>query len=154
LNIYRNLRTKLLSAAAGRNFITMVTSVAPDRSISVIAANIAASFAFDEGKTAMLLEGDVHSPTLGRLFELEEGASGLLDYLESEQQSIRDVIHATGIPRLRFVPSGDKRENAAEYFTSEKMKGAIEEIATRYPDRFPVVAAPIVQDSAEARILL
>lgn len=154
LNIYRNLRTKLLAAAGGRNFTTMVTSVVPVRSTSVIAANIAASFAFDEGKTALLVEGDVHSPTLARLFELEADSRGLMDYLESEENTIRDVIHETGIPRLRFVPSGDGRENAAEYFTSEKMKGAVEEIATRYPDRYPIVDAPSVQDSADARILL
>ncbi|MGQ9424698.1 XRE family transcriptional regulator [Gilvimarinus sp. F26214L] len=154
LNIYRNLRTKLLAAANGRNFTTLVTSVVPGTDTGLIAANLAASFAFDEGKTAMLLEGDVHSPSLARLFDLDPETDGLMDYLEAEERSIAEVIHPTGIPRLRFIPSGQLRENSAEYFTSEKMHGTIEEILTRYPDRYPIVDAPSVQDSADARILL
>lgn len=154
LNIYRNLRTKLLSAASGRNFSTMVTSVVSDTGTSLVSANLAASFAFDEGKTAMLLEGDVDSSMLARLFGLEEDTQGLMDYLEADGQSVSDVIHETGIPRLRFIPSGPVRENSAEYFTSDKMKATVEEILSRYPDRYPIVDAPSVQDSADARILL
>ncbi|MEX1033992.1 MAG: XRE family transcriptional regulator [Cellvibrionaceae bacterium] len=154
LNIYRNLRTKLISAARGRNFICLVTSVVPGGGTSLISANIAASFAFDEGKTAMLIEGNVHSPSLANLFDLDADTRGLMDYLESEDTPVGDVMHETGIPRLRFIPSGRVRENSSEYFTSDKMKTTVEEIASRYPDRYPIVDAPSIQDSADARILL
>lgn len=154
LDIYRNLRTKLLAAADGKNFTTLVTSVLPGDDTSLIAANIAATFAFDEGKTAMLLEGRVHSPDLARLFDLEGDEPGLLDYLSSEDRGLGSVIHSTGIPRLRFVPGGQGRDSSSEFFTSARMKAAVEEIVTRYPDRYPIINAPSVQDSADARILL
>jgi protein-tyrosine kinase len=153
LNIYRNLRTKLLSAANGHNFTTLITSVSGDRT-SLISANIAASFAFDEGKTAMLIEGNVHSSLLAKLFHLNEDTEGLLDYLESDENTVGNIIHETGISRLRFIPSGQVRENSAEYFTSGKMQATIDEILNRYPDRYSIVDAPSVQDSADARILL
>lgn len=154
LNVYRNLRTKLLSVADGNPFTTLVTSVAPDTQSGLIATNIAASFAFDEGKTAMLIEGDVHSSSLTRLFNLEQDTAGLMDYLDSEESSVATVIHDTGIPRLRFIPNGYVKENSSEHFSSEKMQATVEEIVTRYPDRYPVVNAPSVQDSADARILM
>lgn len=154
LNIYRNLRTKLLSAGTGSNFTTLVTAVTEEAETALIGANLAASFAFDEGKTALLVEGNLHRPSLDRLFELDEAAPGLVDYLEGEDRPIADVIHATGIPRLRFVPAGRLSGSAGEYFSSEKMHEAIAEIVQRYPDRYPIIAAPSVADSADARILL
>lgn len=154
LNVYRNLRTKLLSASDGKNFVTMVTSVNSSDTTGLIATNIAASFAFDEGKTAILVEGDTHAPTVDKLFDFEQGAHGLIDHLETEDGSIADVVYESGISRLRVVPSGETRENAAEHFSSERMKSTIDEIVSRYPDRYPIVDAPSVQESADARILL
>jgi protein-tyrosine kinase len=154
LNIYRNLRTKLLSSGDGANFVTMVTSVNSSETSGLIAANIAASFAFDEGKTAILVEGDNHTPTVDKLFAFDDEAHGLIDHLETDGGSVADIIYESGIPRLRVVPSGETRENAAEYFSSERMKSTIDEITSRYPDRYPIVDAPSVQESADARILL
>lgn len=154
LNTYRNLRTKLLSAGNGRNFTTLVTSVTEDAETALIAANLAASFAFDEGKTALLVEGNLHRRSLDRLFDLKPDAPGLVDYLEVEERSISEVIHETGIARLRFIPAGQLNGNSTEYFTSERMHEAIAEIVQRYPDRYPIVEAPSVADSADARILL
>lgn len=154
LNIYRNLRIKLLAAARGRNFVTLITSVVPRGGSSLVSANVAASFAFDEGKTAMLVEGNVHSPSLGELFDLSDDTQGLMDYLELDDLPVDRVMHETGIPRLRFIPSGRARENSAEYFTSEKMKATIDELVSRYPDRYSIVDAPSIQESADARVLL
>lgn len=154
LNIYRNLRTKLLSAGNGSNFTTLVTSVSDEAETPLIAANLAASFAFDEGKTALLVEGNLRRPWLDRLFDLDEDAPGLVDYLEAEDRPVSEVIRETGIPRLRFIPAGRLNGNSAEYFTSEKMHEAIAEIVERYPDRYPIIEAPSVADSADARILL
>src|SRR5690606_15788671 len=139
LNIYRNLRTKLLSAGSGNNFTTMVTSVIDDAENALIATNLAASFAFDEGKTALLVEGNLRRPSLDKLFDLEEDALGLVDYLEAEERTIADVMHMTGIPRLRFIPAGRGDGSSTEYFTSERMREAIAEIVQRYPDRYSII---------------
>lgn len=156
LNIYRNLRTKLISLNGGRgNFITLVTSVATDCHSSLISANLAAAFAFDEGKTSLLIEGNIYAQSLTRLFDLKEDTTkGLMDYLERDDLSIKDVLHETGINRLRIIPGGKIRENSAEYFSSDKMKSFVRELLAKYPERYPIINAPAIQDSADARILL
>lgn len=154
LNIYRNLRTKLLSISGNRNFVTLVTSVTSRGASSMVSANIAATFAFDEGKTALLIEGNIHTPSLGNLFDLDPKSLGLMECLESDEISVSDVLYETGIPRLRIVTSGESRENSAEYFTSDRMKDLVQELLDRYPERFPIIDAPSIQDSADTRILL
>lgn len=153
LDRYRNLRTKLLSLSKKNNFITMVTSVVPDENSSLVSANLAATFSLDEAKTSMLIEADIHSPALNTLFELQE-KPGLIDYLESEDWDGSEILYKTGISRLRYVPSGIPRENSAEYFTSDKMNSFIEEMVSRYPDRYPIIHAPSIINSADARILI
>ncbi len=152
LDRYRNLRTKLLSMSNKDNFVTLITSAVPNYDCSLVAANLAASFALDETKTSILIEGDIHTPKLGRLLGLENN-KGLIDYLEAEDWDAKEILYKTGIERLRFVPSGLERENSAEYFTSEKMDEFMQQLLKRYPDRFPIVSAPSIVNSADARIL-
>jgi Mrp family chromosome partitioning ATPase len=66
---------------------------------------------------------------------------------------VKDIVYATGVPRLRVVPIGRNVEAAAEYFSSEKMLHFIEELRSRYPDRYIFIDAPPLADSSEARIL-
>ena len=158
LNVYRNLRTNLLSKTGTKNFTIMTTSVVPGGGSSLISANIAATFALDEGKTALLIEGNVHQPSLEKLFDTEDASgeprTGLMDYLESDDLSVSDIIHETGIPRLRFIPVGNRSEDTTEHFTSAKMAQFLKEISERYPDRYPIIDAPSIMDSADARILV
>ncbi|KAB7619238.1 hypothetical protein, partial [Alkalilimnicola sp. S0819] len=52
---FRTLRTSLLQITQGRNFSLLVSSVCVDGGASFVARNLAASFAMDPGKTALLL---------------------------------------------------------------------------------------------------
>lgn len=153
LDRYRNIRTKLLSQTKNENFVTLVTSVIPCENSGLIAANLAATFSLDEAKTSMLVEADIGNPTLNQLFEMKE-ENGLIEYLESDSLDSNHVLHKTGVPRLSFVPSGIKRENSAEYFTSTKMAEFVKELVGRYPDRYPIINAPCVINSADTRILI
>lgn len=154
LNVYRNLRTKLLSASSQGNFVTMVTSVVSGGGSSLISANLAAAFAFDEGKTALLLEGNVHSHSLGQIFDLPDDTTGILDFLETDSLEVSGILHETGIPRLRVIPSGRNEESAAEFFSSSKMRSMLKEIKSRYPERYPIIDAPSIKESADARIIM
>ena len=153
LNKYRNLRTKLLSSSNKENFVTLVTSVVPDDANSMIACNLAATFALDEGKTALLIDANINNPNLSQILDIDSEI-GLIDYLESDSWSREHILIKTPIPRLRLLPSGNIRVNAAEYFTSDKMKDLIRELVNRYPERFPIIDAPSIIHSADTRILL
>jgi capsular exopolysaccharide synthesis family protein len=153
LNQYRNLRTRLLAKCNKENFVTLVTSAVSDLDTAIVSANLAATFALDESKTSMLIEANIANPRLNQMFDMQNHP-GLIDYLEGETNDSDIVLQKTGIPRLRFVPSGVPRESATEYFTSDKMKYFIKELVTRYPDRFPIINTPSISSSADARILL
>ncbi|WP_444995810.1 polysaccharide biosynthesis protein [Aliikangiella sp. IMCC44359] len=153
LNSYRNLRTKLLATSESNNFLTLVTSVTPNGGSSLVAANLASTFAFDEGKTSLLIDANIHHPVLNSLLEVDVD-KGLIDFLEAEDWDGSEIIYDTRIPRLRLIPSGLVRENSAEYFTSKKMKQFIEQLVSRYPDRYPIIDAPSITFSADTRILV
>ena len=50
------------------------------------------------------------------------------DYLSQAEFDIKDVVYATGVPRLRVVPIGGNSEGAAEYFSSDKMQDFVDEM--------------------------
>ena len=53
---FREIRTRLLALGGEQNFVTLVTSVSPGSGGSFVARNLAAAFAFDEAKTALLID--------------------------------------------------------------------------------------------------
>lgn len=152
LNVFRELRTQLVQDYAKKNFVCMVTSISPGGGASYVASNLAAAFALDKAKTSMLIDANLYSPKLDELI-IGEANNGITDYLSNPSLSIKDVVYATGIPRVRVIPIGDSSEGAAEHFSSEKMIGFVNEVRSRYSDRFIFIDSPPVTESSEARIL-
>ena len=152
LNTFRELRTQLLKKNDKKNFVCMVSSISHGGGASYVAKNLAAVFALDKAKTSMLIDANLYSPSLHELI-IGEAETGITDYLSNSNLHIKDVVYATGIPRLRVVPIGGNSEGAAEYFSSEKMQEFMDEISSRYTDRYIFIDAPPVVDSSEARIL-
>jgi len=152
LNIFRELRTQLLNTNRKKNFVCMVTSISQGGGASYVASNLAAVFALDKTKTSLLIDANLYAPGLDKLI-IGDSESGITDYLSDNSLDIKDVVYATGVPRLRVIPIGENREAAAEYFSSNKMQNFIDEIRTRYSDRYVFIDSPPILDSSEARIL-
>jgi protein-tyrosine kinase len=152
LNIFRELRTQLLQLQRKQNFVCMVTSVSHHGGGTFVTQNLASVFALDKTKTSLLLDANLYSPSAQDLI-FGEAESGITDYLSTSNLSIKDIVYATGVPRLRAIPLGRNCEGAAEYFASEKMQGFVEEVKTRYADRYIFIDAPPVTHSSETRIL-
>ena len=149
---FREIRTKIIQKSLGQNCMIMVTSVTGGGGSSFVTLNLGTAFAFDAGKTALLLDCNFRNPSLHRLF----GAGtfhGLTDYLENPDMDIGEIIHSVGIERLRIIPSGGRREIPAEYFTSLKMRQLLDSIKQRYRERYIILDAPPMTESADTRIL-
>lgn len=149
---FREIRTKILQKTMGANAVVMVTGVTAKSGTTFVTVNLGAAFAFDEGKTALVIDCNLRNPQLHRLVR-GENAAGLADYLEHPDMDAADIIHPVGIERLRVVTAGGRREAPGEYFTSEKMKRLLESVRHRYPERFVIVDAPPMTDSADTQIL-
>lgn len=152
LNTFRELRTQLLKKNDKKNFVCMVSSITNTGGASYVAKNLAAVFALDKSKTSLIIDANLYAPSLDELI-IGEASLGITDYLSNSNLNIKDVVYATGVPRLRVVPIGGNSEGAAEYFSSEKMQRFIDELRSRYSDRYIFIDAPPVIDSSEARIL-
>jgi protein-tyrosine kinase len=152
-NAYRELRTRLLQKLSGRNAVVMVTSAAVDRGASFVSANLAVALSLDESKTSLLVDCDLRDPYLNRLIDGAQG-SGLTDYLQGRDIGVDRIIYPVGIPRMRLLPSGSLNRASAEYFTSLRMRELMDDITRRYPDRYVILNAPAIADSADAQILL
>lgn len=149
---FRQLRTKIIQKTQSRNAIIMVTSVTSGGGSSFTALNLAVAFAFDAGKTALLLDCNFSRSSLNRMFP-SDACQGLTDYLEHPEMDVGDVLHTVGIERLRVIPAGSKREIPAEYFTSVKMRRFLDSIKQRYRERYIILDAPPMTDSADSQIL-
>ena len=152
VNRFRELRTRLLEISKGNNFAVVVTGAVPGAGASFVALNLAASFAFDHAKTALLIDCNLREPVLHSQLDLVP-ETGLTDFIEDPDLDIGSIIYPTGIPRLRLIPAGSRRESPSEFFTSFRMKQFLLAVRRRYPDRFIILDTCSVGDSPDARIL-
>lgn len=151
----RQLRTKLYQLQPDRNFSVLVSSVAPAGGGSFVSLNLASTIAFDQAKTSMLIEANLHAPVLHKLMKLlgKDNARGLLEYLEHPELGIEHIVNPSGIPRMRVIPLGKNDGAGSEHFTSARYQQLMYDIKERYDNRYIVVDGPSIGTSADARIL-
>ena len=152
VNRFRDLRTKLLEVAGGNNFTIVVSGASPGAGTSFVALNLAAAFAFDQAKTALVIDCNLRDPSLHTTLDIMP-ETGLTDFLDDPDYDIARILYPTGIPRLRLIPAGSRRETPSEFFTSFRMKQFLQAVRRRYPDRFIVLDTASVTESPDARIL-
>ncbi|WP_228152516.1 P-loop NTPase family protein [Marinobacter profundi] len=152
VNRFRDLRTRLLEASGGNNFTLVVSGATSGAGSSFVALNLAAAFAFDQAKTAVIIDCNLRQPTLHSTLDIVP-EHGLTDFLDDPDYDIARILYPTGIPRLRLIPAGSRREIPAEFFTSFRMKQFIQAVRRRYPDRFIILDTAPISESPDARIL-
>ncbi|WP_411832461.1 polysaccharide biosynthesis protein [Pseudoxanthomonas mexicana] len=152
VDAFRELRTQLLSIAEG-NFVTLVAPVSRGSGGSFVARNLAASVAFDESRSALLVDCDLRHPSQDRTLKLSASQGGLIDYLEDQESSAESVLYDTGVPRLRLLPAGKSRESGAEYFSSFRMRLLLDSLRSQDPHCHVFLDAPPVRGAPDARIL-
>jgi Mrp family chromosome partitioning ATPase len=150
---FREIRTRLLAAGGNRNFVTMIASISPQSGASFIARNLAAAFAFDERRTSLLIDCDLRRPAQHSAMGVNPANGGLIDYLDRPSIGLENILYNTGIPRLRLIPAGKQREQSGEYFSSFRMRAALDLLRSRYHDRYIFLDGPTVTGSPDARIL-
>ena len=150
---FREIRTRLLALGGDQNFVTMVAPISPRSGGSFVARNLAAAFAFDEARTALLIDCDLRHPSQHTELRVDPVDGGLIDYLDHPARGVEKILYHTGIPRLRLIPCGRQREMGGEYFSSFRMRAMLDSLRSRYPDRYLFLDGPAVKGSPDARIL-
>lgn len=150
---FRGLRTKLLALGQERTFITLVAPVQPGCGGSFVARNLAAAFAFDDTKSALLVDCDALHPTQHTALDVNVASGGMMDYLDGSVSDLTAIQYDTGLPRLSLVPSGSPRESTGEYFSSSNMRMLVDSLRGTQSNRYLILDSPPTLDSPDARIL-
>jgi capsular exopolysaccharide synthesis family protein len=75
------------------------------------------------------------------MFFGQDNVNGLSEYL-SNQASLSSLLRKTPIKKLTILPGGKPPHNPSELLSSQQMTKLLEEVKTRYKDRYIVIDSP------------
>jgi capsular exopolysaccharide synthesis family protein len=108
-----------------------VTSSVINEGKSFVAANLAATLAKYSGSKTLLIEGDLHRPTLASMFGLED-FEGLSDWWTVRNQELaRYMLRFTG-SGLWFLPAGRVCDRPSEILRSAQLAEAFRDLAGQF----------------------
>jgi protein-tyrosine kinase len=149
---FRILRSMLLFPSSGTPPRTiMVTSCLPGEGKSFVASNLAVSLAQNINEHVLLIDSDIRLPCLHTRFGFG-AVDGLSEYL-SKKVPLSSLLLKTMLPKLSLLPAGTPPPNPSELLSSKAMSDLIQEVRTRYGDRYIVIDTPPPSFTAEAVVL-
>ncbi len=151
VNSFREFRTSL-TAVSSRN-VVMVTSIGDESGVSFFARNLASAVAFDMAKTAMIVDCNGRKACIHEVFNLGF-KPGVSDFISIKDLKVEDVIHESGIRRLRVLPFGQSGSDGGEVFSHPRFYSLMTQVKHQYSDRHVIIDAPPILKSADARILM
>ncbi len=149
---FRKLRTQLLQHRFPNPPRTiMVTSGNTEEGKTLISSNLAAGIAHDLQSYALLVDCDFRNPSLSKWLGLEN-EKGLSDYLTGKGE-IPDLLLKTDVKKLSLLSAGSIQENPTELIGSKKMEALVQELKSRYKDRFVIFDSSPLLMTSESEVL-
>lgn len=149
---FRRIRTHILHPAQGKPPRSiLVTSASPQEGKSFVSANLGIILAQGVENHALLVDCDLRRPNLSRMFGIA-GDKGVSDYL-LDGTDLGQLIVKTTLQKLSLLPSGKIPVNPAEILGSQKMVSMIQEVVSRYHDRFVIFDSAPVLAASETAVL-
>lgn len=149
--IFKGLRTNLLFPSDSKPPRSiMVTSATSGDGKTFVSANLAVSIAQGVDDHVLLIDTDIRNPSIDKMFGME-GVKGLSEYL-AKGSNVAENLVKTMVNKLTILPAGQISHNPTELLTTKKMKMLLNEVVTRYDDRFIIIdsAPPSVAPEAGA----
>ena len=149
----KKLRTKIILSAPERlpNKTILVTSAVPREGKTTIALNLALSLAQGLDEYVLLVDCDFRKPEISKYLGMEFNR-GLSNYLTSDIE-LSSVLVKTDLSRLTILPMGIAPAKPSELLASERMKHLIEDLQSRYQDRYIIFDTTSLMSTTEADIL-
>ncbi len=152
---FRVLATRLGHLRKQRELQSLqVTSSMVNEGKTVVAANLAVTLAKYTGAKTLLIEGDLHRPTLAPLFGLGD-LQGLNHWWSSPTSDVDDFIHRFKDLPLWFLPAGTAHDQPSHILQSARFSEAFAHLARRFEwivvDSTPML--PIVDVNLWSRLV-
>ena len=143
-HLFRNRRSELPRTI-------MITSATDSEGKTFVTGNLGVSIAQDLNAHTLLVDCDFRNPSLSQLFGLNNG-KGLSDYLAGNER-ISDLLRKTEVEKLTILTSGTVREKPSELIGSEKMEALVNELRSRYSDRYIIFDSTPLLATTEPEVL-
>ena len=149
---FRKLRTYLLRDKYSEFPRTiMVTSSTVGEGKTFVSANLAMGIAHDLHTHALLVDSDLRNPQVEQWFGLQ-GHKGLAEYLTGDGK-VSDFLVKTEVEKLSILLAGKVQENPTELMGSKKMEALVQELKSRYNDRYIIFDATPLLATTEPEVL-
>jgi len=156
---YRNIKRPLVTNALGARKrdiknanLILITSSVPGEGKTFTSINLAFSIAAELDKKVLLIDADVAKPSISKVLGIKNDV-GLIDFLETDNLSLSDIILQTEIPGLRIITAGKSHKLSTELLASDKMIALSQELSERYSDRIVIFDTPPLLATTQAEVL-
>ncbi len=129
LESFRTLRMHVMHSGPTQKVSLAVTSAAPGDGKSLIAANLALSFA-EAGLRTVLVDGDTRRGSLHRLHGLKP-TPGLTEFLGGAVDETQ-LIRATTHPNLSVVTCGTRHARTPEMLATPRLKHLVDQLSRSF----------------------
>lgn len=127
---FRTVRMNMRYAVdPSKPFAVTISSPGPNDGKSLIASNLALSFA-DGGARVVLVDGDIRRGALNETFKCT-AKPGLVDYLDGAAL-LTEVLRGTHHPNLTLIPCGKRQRRAPELLTGPRLTQLVELLKREY----------------------
>lgn len=155
---YQRIKRPLLANVTGYGAASvvdgnrlMVASALSGEGKTFTSVNLALSLAKERDHSVLLVDGDVIKPSISRAFGLGDN-KGLVDLLADDRLSLTETIVETDVPRLSFLPAGQRNPHMTELLSSQRMSWLTSELS-RDPNRIVVFDSPPLLATTESQAL-
>lgn len=145
--------------SAGKLKSLLVTSPLPQDGKSTVAMNLATALAEEGKRTVLLIEADLHRPTLAEQLGVEMRA-GLADCLEGGLNPFSALRRLEPLGWY-FLPAGEPRSNPTELLQTEAFAGVLQKLSPHFdwilidsPPVIPLTDALSLARQANATLLV
>jgi succinoglycan biosynthesis transport protein ExoP len=171
----RSLRTSVQYASIDQPVkVVMVTSASPSEGKSLVAANLAVTFAQSDRRT-ILISGDLRRATLDEIFLEKKPLNGLTTLVlqratakpegtngsGAKPTTPAGVLVKTGVPNLLLLPSGPVPPNPAEIMGSRRLASLLDEYSAASdmliidtPPLLPVTDAAVLAERVDGVVMV
>lgn len=139
--IFDMLRTQVSRRMRENGWKTLaITSPTQGCGKTLVAINLAISMAQKTDQTALLVDFDLHRPSVGKRFGLPPGPP-LADYLNGEHQ-LSDMLLNPDIHGLVVLPNSAPIPRSSEVLMDAKVETMVSELRERYESRMIIFDMP------------
>lgn len=159
-NEFRNVKRKVLLAARDKksrelvNNLIMVTSTLPEEGKTFTSVNLSLSLAAERDVQVLLIDCDLHRPSVGKFFENAKQQPGMADLLTNPNAKIADVVRrCESVPNLSLIFAGKRVDDSPELIASTRMRDLLVQMSEQHRDCIVVIDTPPALTTFEPAIL-